>query len=419
MKEKYELDDFIDLDILQEIQDAFSSATGFAAIIVDYKGRPMIKYSNFSKFCNILREKADCRELCEKCDSLGGIAALRSGRPFIYRCHAGLVDFAAPIILQGRHLGSILAGQILVKEEDLMYLENIINEKTDITMDPEIMQAYKEIPVIPFKKVQAGAELIYQIANYIAEKNFVNIVHRELHQKNLSLMEEMRTRVELEKALKEAELKALQSQLNPHFLFNALNSIGRLLLIENAPRAQEIVYSLAEMLRYTLRKANEIVTLEDEIFYIEKYLIIQKVRFQSSLQYKIDIDEEYYYTRVPFMMLLPFVENALMHGISPKEEGGCVKISAKRDDENLIIYIEDNGVGIEEKKLKKIQKMDIKDYKTEVSGTGIGVNNVHQRLQYYFGGNSGVEILSKKDEGTTVKVTIPLKGIELEVKKNV
>lgn len=417
MKTEFQLENFIDINILQEIQDAFASATGFAAITVDYQGKPVIKYSGFSNFCNLIREKGNCRSLCEKCDSFGGIAAVRSGRPYIYRCHAGLVDFAAPIILQGRHLGSILAGQVLVAEEELLELDNIIVEKTDWQEDPAIIEAYKEIPVISFSKVRAGAELIYLMSNYIAEKNFVNIMHRQLHQKNLTLMEEMRTRVELEKALKEAELKALQSQLNPHFLFNALNSIGRLLLIEKAPRAQEIVYSLAEMLRYTLRKANQIVTLQDEIFYIKKYLTIQKIRFQSNLQYEIKIPDELYDTKVPFMMLLPFVENSLMHGISPKEEGGFIIITADAIDGNLIVTIEDNGVGIDEEKLKKIQAKEIREYEGDTTGTGIGIDNVDQRLFHHFGRTSGVEVFSKKGEGTKVKVTVPLKG--LEVRKHV
>ena len=417
MKTEFQLENFIDVNILQEIQDAFASATGFAAITVNYQGKPLIEYSGFSKFCNLIRKKGSCSHLCEKCDSFGGIAAVRSGRPYIYRCHAGLVDFAAPIILQGRHLGSILAGQVLVAEEEWMELDKIVTETTHWREDEEILKAYNEIPVIPFSKVKVGAELIYLMSNYIAEKNFVNIMHRQLHQKNLTLMEEMRTRVELERALKEAELKALQSQLNPHFLFNALNSIGRLLLIEKAPRAQEIVYSLAEMLRYTLRKANQIVTLQDEIFYIEKYLTIQKVRFQSNLQYEIKIPEEFYDTKVPFMMLLPFVENSLMHGISPKEEGGFINITADANDDNLVVIIEDNGVGIDEERLKKIQGKEIREYQEDTEGTGIGINNVDQRLFYHFGINSGVEVFSKEQEGTKVQVTIPLEG--LEVKKDV
>ena len=121
----------------------------------------------------------------------------------------------------------------------------------------------------------------------------IHIMQEELHNKNLELMEEVKLRSEVEAALKEADLKALQAQINPHFLFNVLNTIGRLALLENAEKTQEMIYAFSDMMRYTLKKENtNIVTLKEEVEHVRNYLSIQKMRLGERLDYSIHIDED-------------------------------------------------------------------------------------------------------------------------------
>ncbi len=400
------LKDIIDVDILQEIQDSYSDATSFAAVTVDYRGNPITRYSNFTKFCKLIRQNDKCRNACYQSDAHGGLEAARTEKPSIYKCPMGLVDFAVPIIVNGQYLGSILSGQVKLKDDELADLENIGKEIRDWTTDNEIVKAYEEIVVTSYNKIVAAAHMMFYMSNYIVEKGMVNLIQEELNNKNIKLLEEMNIRNELEKDLKDAELKALHSQINPHFLFNVLNTISRLSLIEEAPKTQETVHYLAEMLRYTLRTKDKMVLLEDSISYIERYLKIQSIRFGDRIKFEIDIPEEIKKVKIPFMTLQPFIENAINHGLESKEEGGIIKVIGYDLENDVMINICDDGLGIEEKKLAIILDEDRNNSMISES-IGIGINNVNRRLKHFFGDEYGIKIKSKVNKGTTVKIIIP------------
>ncbi|MCT4566084.1 MAG: PocR ligand-binding domain-containing protein [Maledivibacter sp.] len=400
------LKDIIDVDILQEIQDRYAEATGFAAVTVDYRGKPITRYSNFSNFCKLIRKDEQCRYACYQSDAHGGLEAARTEKPAIYKCPMGLVDFAVPIIVKGQYLGSILSGQAKLKDDELLKLDNITRRIRNWTDNPEIVKAYDEICITPYDKVVAAAHMMFYMSNYIVEKAMITLIQEELNGKNIKLLEQMKIRGELQKALNDAELKALQSQINPHFLFNVLNTIGRLSLIEKAPRTQEIVYSLAEMLRYTLKNKSKIVLLEDAILHIERYLKIQSIRFGNRIKFEIDIPQGINKVKLPFMTLQPFVENAIIHGLEPKESGGSIKVVGYSIEESIMIEISDDGVGIDNDKLKIILD-DSKNNSSISKSTGIGISNVSKRLKHYYGDKCSIEIKSSIDEGTLVKLLIP------------
>ena len=147
----YNLNDIIDVNVLQEIQDGFAESTGFAAVTVDYTGKPVTKYSKFSDFCMLVRQQGKCLQDCHKSDAHGGLEAARRGTPYIYRCHSGLVDFAIPIIAIGQYLGSIMAGQTKVKEKDIDELDDIMKLTKGLLDIPNINEAYKKIPEVPYE----------------------------------------------------------------------------------------------------------------------------------------------------------------------------------------------------------------------------------------------------------------------------
>lgn len=402
------INDCIDVEVLQEIQDKFADATGVAAVTVDYIGRPITKYSKFSKFCTLLRKKRECYEACLQSDAHGGLEAARSGKPCIYKCHSGLIDFAVPILIRGQYLGAILAGQMKIKDDEQINLGPITSISSSWREDPELLEAYNEIEPMPYNKLIAAADMMYVISNYIVEKGLINLIQEELNRKNLELVKEMEIRSELEKALKDSEIKSLQSQMNPHFLFNVLNTIARLALLEDAPTTQEIVFSFSELLRYTLKKnSTNQVHLMDEIQYIENYLKIQSIRLGDRLEYKIDMEEELKDIMVPFMILQPLVENAINHGIEKNKKGGAIEIMVYKLNDKVVIKVKDNGIGISKERLSTIWNENRRN-KRNVYSTGIGVNNVRKRLAYYFGDEFTFDIYSRVNEGTKVKIQLPI-----------
>ncbi|NFL88094.1 histidine kinase [Clostridium botulinum] len=409
MKKILHLKDAIDINAFQKIQDDISNVTEMSIITVDYMGKCATKHSRCSDFCKLMRANETYYQLCERCDSRGGLEAARLEKPYIYKCHKGLIDFATPIIVDGQYLGSVMAGQVLVEDDSNVDLENIVNTENNFdSLEKEekekLLEAYNKLPVVSFKRVQEVAQMMFHISNYIVEEAVSKMLQRELDEKKVKFAESEKMQAELEKEYKASQLKALQSQINPHFLFNVLNSISSLSIVENAPKTQEVIYNLSNMLRYTLKKANKIVSLEEEFDYINSYLNLQKVRFSDRLNYKVNIDKQFSNIRLPFMVIQTFVENSVVHGLETKEEGGYIKIFVEDADEYVIIHIEDNGTGIPREQLKLMQEeLQIRD---DNNLDKIGMNNANKRMAYYYGDEYKIEITSKIRIGTSVKITI-------------
>ncbi|MBC3797169.1 PocR ligand-binding domain-containing protein [Acetobacterium tundrae] len=412
MRVLLKITDIIDVEVLQKIQDSFSDATGLAAVTVDYKGNPITKYSNFSEFCNCVRKDSNNRDCCYHSDAHGGIESARSGKPSIYLCHGGLVDVAVPIMVKGNYLGAIMAGQVKIDAEEMKRLPlGAGHELTDFSGHSEITELYEKAITTTLTQVKSAADLLYTIANYLVEKQMIHIIQEELHNKNIELMEEVKLRSEVEASLKEADLKALQAQINPHFLFNVLNTIGRLALLEGAEKTQDMIYAFSDMMRYTLKKEkNNVVSLKEEIEHAQNYLSIQKMRLGNRLNYSVQIDEMTEDILCPFMTIQPFVENAIIHAIEPNAKGGTVKITAEIQKEGAILKVIDDGKGIPKDQIQKILEGTYEADGRE-KNTGIGINNANKRLMYYYGVDYGVEIKSELEQGTEITIKIPRKSL--------
>lgn len=401
------LSDIIEITVLEHIIEKFSKATKIAAVVVDFKGEPITKYTGFTDFCTAIRRNERCLNACFKSDAHGGVEAARSGKPFIYTCHSGLVDFAVPIIFEGQYLGSIMAGQ--VKLIDASYdqaLQPNDAEVEAVLEDPIIRELYNIVPTIKVRELEAAADLLYIMANYIVSQGFNQKVQEELNRKNERLIFEMDARMSLENNLREAELKLLQSQVNPHFLFNVLNTINSLAMIETAPKTSEMVHSLSEMFRYTIKnKIHYLVTIEQELSYTENYMSIQKIRLNNRIKFKVDIPEKFAHIKIPFMIIQPLVSNAINHGLFNKKGDGLIEISGYEDAHNAYIKVEDNGIGIEKEVLKQLQDGTYTSDGSE--STGIGMSNADKRLIHRFGQAYRLRIESEVGNGTCITIKLP------------
>jgi two-component system LytT family sensor kinase len=199
---------------------------------------------------------------------------------------------------------------------------------------------------------------------------------------------------EQERLLVEARLAALTSQINPHFLFNTLNSVSSLIRT-NPNQARTMVVKLSAVLRRLLRKHENFTTLREELSFIEDYLAIETVRFGDKLRFEKDVAEDALDMLVPSMLLQPLVENSIKHGLSSKVEGGTIRIRAHRGKSTLHLLVEDDGVGIPEARL------------ATVFDQGIGISNVSERLKVLFGNEYRLWIESQPGEGTRTQIEVP------------
>lgn len=204
---------------------------------------------------------------------------------------------------------------------------------------------------------------------------------------------------EQEKLLLEARLDALQSQINPHFLFNTLNSISSLVRFD-PDRARELIVKLSKLLRRLLGKHDEFVQLREEIEFVEDYLDIEVVRFgRDKLRVYKHLDPETLDIVVPSMLLQPLVENSIKHGLSPKIDGGSITLRSRLQDGRLVIHVEDDGVGMSAPPAIAAQAG---------SGQGIGMVNVAERLHVLFGEEGKMIVQSRDGQGTLVVVELPV-----------
>jgi len=201
--------------------------------------------------------------------------------------------------------------------------------------------------------------------------------------------------VEQEKALMQARMDALISQINPHFLFNTLNTVSSLIRFD-PDTARTVLLKLANILRRRLKSPIHFVSLRQELEFLDDYLDIEVVRFgRDKLQIRKEIDAETWEVMIPSMILQPLLENAIRHGVGPKIEGGTITLRAARRKGHLVIEVVDDGVGMPEQRRRGILE------------SGIGISNVHERLKVLYGQDFSMKIDSQPGKGTTIRIEIP------------
>lgn len=233
----------------------------------------------------------------------------------------------------------------------------------------------------------------------------------------LNRIEQLLTTIKgIEIKKREAQLDALKSQINPHFLYNTLESIRIMAIIEDKNDIARAIEALSDLFRYAIRGHSDIIDVEQELIYIKNYILLQKIRFEDRLQAKYDIDEALLKYKMIKLTVQPLVENAIIHGFGGSSDEGIIRICVKKQGEELHISVEDNGEGITPKKL-----LDISQQLTSGAeiGAGIGLHNIHQRIVMYFGKEYGLSLTSIPGKGTKAVIRIPATTDEEWVKQNV
>lgn len=407
-KNSINIKEVVDVKELQILQDNWAKATDLAFITVDRNGKPFTEQSNFTPFCKKLRTMDAFREKCYYCDACGGRKAKKIGKAYTYICHAGLIDFAIPIMIKGQYVGSIQSGQ--VTSTNFEGLRQITKLSQGWQENEELVRLYQQVTVMPVEKILAVAQTICDSYNYSVEKQYTSMVDAQLREKDLRLIKEEKLRIEMEKSLRDIELKALHYQINPHFLFNVLNTIGRLAFFENAKMTEDVVYAFSDMMRYILRKsADPLCPLGDEITHVLNYLKIHKIRLGSRLQYTVDIPEKYYGVKLPFLSLASIVENSIKYAVENRATGGIIRIQVHEEKDDLYIDIIDDGDGISQTQINSILRGDL--YKNNKENA-VGIHNINTRLIHYFGPEYALRIESenKPSLGTKVTIKAPLKS---------
>ncbi len=282
----------------------------------------------------------------------------------------------------------------------------------------------------PIIKIARSANEIargnYEIPDVIVStRDEVNVLAHAFNHMRASIksqMVEIQEKVKIESQLKaqemqnltmrtllnEAELRALQAQINPHFMFNTLNAGMQIAILEGAERTQRFMEKLAESFRYSIGNLGRPVTLEQEIENVDNYIYILKERFADRITFRKEIDSNVLHTLMPRMTLQPIVENAFIYGIANSETGGSICLRASENADVAIVEIEDSGQGMgEETRISILSSNDLAvEESKHGSGGGLGLKNVISRLRHFYGTNDVIEILSSPRKGTIIRLKL-------------
>ncbi|PTU47153.1 two-component sensor histidine kinase [Paenibacillus polymyxa] len=221
------------------------------------------------------------------------------------------------------------------------------------------------------------------------------------------LIEKDKQSLEMRRLVKELELLALQNQINPHFLFNTLNVLSKLAILEGAEKTSDLIVSLSNLLRYSLQKLDKPVTLQEELDHISEYVTIQQARFRDRIRFDLHFDASVLQQQIPALTIQPFIENAFLHGVADMENGAIITLTLSRVGEDVQIKISDNGKGMTEE--TRLSVLRLEGGAESSSSTGLGMQNVFRRLQLFYEKEGMVEIRSHIGLGTTITIRIPVK----------
>ncbi|MGO2084022.1 sensor histidine kinase [Vagococcus sp.] len=392
----YLFEEIIDVDKLMYAQKKLSNLLNVSVITADPKGNTKGELVNFISFCSLIRSSEEGARRCELSGTKITNQSFKEKKTCVHDCYLGLKDCAAPIIVDDVLIGAVLGGQAFIEGEEYRRENFDVPElaKELSLPETELRQAIAEIPVVPEDYIYKCLDMYGFLANYFAEMGMKSITQK-------ALLKETEEKYEFQKKAKDAQLKTIEAQINPHFLFNTLNSAAREAMFEGAPKTEEMIYCISDLLRYNLRQYEEFPRLVDELESIKRYLYIQHIRYTDRIEYHVSDLEQSCGYRIPAMIIQPMVENAVIHGLEPKKKGGKIKVEVSFEKEHIEIVVQDNGVGIQEKCLETL----LEDEKEE--NTSLGLRNSHGRLRGYFGEKYGLHISSRLNQGTKVQIRFP------------
>lgn len=223
-----------------------------------------------------------------------------------------------------------------------------------------------------------------------------------------SLMEERVRLLDMDHKLKDAELLALQTQINPHFLFNTLTAGQQLALAEGADRTGDFMENLAAFIRYALKPPSRSVRVSDELECVRRYIWLLRLRFGERYRFEVDADARVLHVETPALVLQPLVENAVGHGFKAREEGGSIQVHAAMEGDEAVLTVEDSGDGMSRQEMDRVLRED--NGEEGAAAGGIGLRNVIRRVTLATDGRGRVELQSVPGEGTRVRIRLPAEG---------
>ena len=395
-----ELDELIEMIKLEPITDKFSQSVGLAVTLISApNGNKLTEPKNLPEFCGLCYalRAGDCA-ICtnDGIDSVGNELK-------ICNCRYGLTSFLSPIIINRRLLGYLGCGYELLAVQTTETVD-LINQYFPVEYVLLAQRAYLELAVITRNHLASAAETILLVTTSLVQLIVFSAREKQMTAYRLKLSLETQKQAELESSLKEVRLKFLESQVNPHFLFNTLNTIAQMAVMEGATTVSSLTYALSNLLRCSLGKSDSLITVQEELDYVKDYMFIQKTRFPHKFEAQIDVDNQISHVKIPFMTLMVLVENSIIHGFSDMKRAGNLYIKGSMEGETAVFVVEDNGRGVPQAVVAHVENLNQSGFNSSIKS--IGLRNIYMRLKHFYGDHFSLTIESLAKQGTKVTIKV-------------
>lgn len=393
----FELTEVAKLINLDSIVEKFAQSVQMTVTLIDAAG-------------NFLTDKNNLPEICQCCiKDRSGNCILNTATPLepyleqqVFHCKFGVSTIQSPFVINNKVLGYLGCGfgrlSTNITQPEPMLHEFAVNSA---------QEAYFKLNFIHRNHLNSVAETLSLVSASLVQLMINSMKEQELSEYRINLSQEREKQALLHHSLSQARLKFLESQVNPHFLFNTLNTIAQQAEMDGAGKLASLTYSLSNLLRLSLGKADSLVTIEEELSYIKDYLFIQQTRFPNKFAVTIDIDPVILEIKIPFMTVMVLIENSILHGFKNVRQEGQLLVRGYRQENYGVIEVHDNGCGIPDAIAVTVRELPNDDYDSS-NLKGIGIQNIFLRLKHYYGELFEFTINRAETGGTLAKLVLPL-----------
>lgn len=327
------LTDIVNIEKVEKILSAYTKATKMSSLITDAQGNPLTTEEQFHPMCRKIRKNPKLNKRCIKCDALGGLnATLNDGKPYIYKCHAGLVEVVAPILLENKPIGNLFTGQILLSDKDSDKVNYLNDEITNLEDYPDLIDDYhkwlKTAPSIGYDQVISYANLIIEISNYIAKISYEKILKERIQDQENKLYAANNIKL---------KSKLMVNQYNSAFITEAFSTIYNYAILENASTTAELLYSLTSIFKRNISTDSHYISVKNELDDIINQCNLYNMTFDQSIQIIRDIPPELDFDMVPITCIQPIILNFFL----PLLPSGHLPIQIRikgRKENNLLFF---------------------------------------------------------------------------------
>ncbi|MDR1043574.1 MAG: histidine kinase [Candidatus Adiutrix sp.] len=394
LDEKGDILSLIDVGIIEDLLNRLSRTLNQSIKLIAHDGACLISSSNQPRLCQLMRDKCGehCRGNFKK--AVDEIAVINKSDIFV--CCGRVASIITPIVNGNVIRGFLKCGEFFLnsgdREETVRYLKE--NRQISAALaGQDLPRLLERISVDKKHAVHAAAEDTLSVARCIAEMSVDMARQRDEEQTRLAVLEARMAETRLKQALQEADLKLLEAQLNPHFLFNTLNTIEHLAYLEGAKHISNLVLSLGQLLRTALGKTRSLIPAREEMELLRGYLDIQKARFGQRLRDRLDLAPAARDCLIPGLTLQPLVENSIQNSVESGPGHCLVEVEIRRREGRLWLTVADNGPGL-----------------VEGRPEGVGLRSVRVRLAHYFGGQYRFDLRPRPGGGSIAEISLQDQG---------